>query len=64
MGVLLSLGAHHVNCLLLSDIKQSLISRCYNLMLSSTEQNGQQTRVARYLHISVSTLHRRLASEE
>lgn len=36
MGVLLSLGAHHVNCLLLSDSKQSLISRCYNLMLSGT----------------------------
>ncbi|WP_447440164.1 helix-turn-helix transcriptional regulator, partial [Escherichia coli] len=63
MGVLLSLGAHHVNCLLLSDSKQSLISRCYNLMLSEPGTKWTANKVARYLYISVSTLHRRLASE-
>lgn len=63
MGVLLSLGAHHVNCLLLSDSKQSLISRCYNLMLSEPRTKWTANKVARYLYISVSTLHRRLASE-
>ncbi|STF32830.1 DNA-binding transcriptional regulator; DLP12 prophage [Escherichia coli] len=36
MGVLLSLGVNHVNHLLLSYSKQSLISRCYNLLLSET----------------------------
>ena len=47
MGVLLSLGVHHVNCLLLSE--------------PGTKWTANK--VARYLYISVSTLHRRLASE-
>lgn len=45
MAVRLSLGVNHANYLLLSDSKQSLISHCYNLLLSEPEQNGQQTRL-------------------
>ncbi|EFC4533150.1 helix-turn-helix transcriptional regulator, partial [Escherichia coli] len=63
MGVLLSLGVNHVNHLLLSYSKQSLISRCYNLLLSEPGTKWTANKVARYLYISVSTLHRRLASE-
>ena len=48
--------------LLLSDSKQSLISRCYNLLLSEHGTKWTANKVARYL-LSVSTLHRRLASE-
>lgn len=44
MGVLLSLGVNHVNHLLLSYSKQSLISRCYNLLLSEpgTKMDSKQ----------------------
>ena len=54
MGVLLSLG--DIMLIVYSD--QSLISRCYNLMLSEPTKW-----TANKVAISVSTLHRRLASE-
>ncbi len=63
MAVLLSLGVNHANYLLLSDSKQSLISHCYNLLLSEPGAKWTANKVARYLYISVSTLHRRLANE-
>ena len=50
MGVLLSLGAHHV-LFTLSDSKQSLISRCYNLMIRTWNKSGQQQRWRGYLYM-------------
>ena len=46
MGVLLSLGVNHVNHLLLSYSKQSLISRCYNLLLSEPGTKWTANKVA------------------
>ncbi|EDS91376.1 helix-turn-helix transcriptional regulator [Escherichia albertii NBRC 107761 = DSM 17582] len=63
MGVLLSLGVNNVNYLFLSDSKQPLINRCYNLLVSDPGAKWTADKVARHLYISVSTLHRRLANE-
>ena len=47
MAVLLSLGVNHANYLLLSDSKQSLISHCYNLLLSEPGAKWTANKVAR-----------------
>lgn len=63
MGVLLTIGQNNISHLFLSHSGDSLIQRCQNLLLANPGAHWTAQEIARLLFISVSTLHRRLATE-